>query len=183
MLRVLPRHGYAETTISHLTREAGLSRAAFYGQFANKEACFLATYDLAGQWLYERVERAAAGGEEWPDRVRAGLSEALSLLAANTQLARLIAVEAPQAGPAARERQQACIARLAEALRACRPRRPRLPVDLEELLVGGVFSLVARYVDTGQTERLPDATGELIQYLLIPYLEPEETKRIATRAA
>src|SRR5262249_26105238 len=51
MLRSLPEHGYAGTTISHLTQEAGLSRAAFYGQFSSKEDCFLATYDLAGEWL------------------------------------------------------------------------------------------------------------------------------------
>jgi AcrR family transcriptional regulator len=184
MLRVLPQHGYPETTIGHLTGEAGVSRAAFYRQFASKEACFLATYDLAGQWLYERVERAAATGDaEWPTRVSAGVAEALRLLAANTPLAQILTVEALQAGPAARERQQACLARLAEALRLGRPRRTKLPADLEELLLGGVFSLIARYVDNGQAEQLPDATSELVQYLLIPYLEPGETRRIAARAA
>lgn len=183
MLRVLPRHGYAGTTIGHLTQEAGLSRAAFYGQFASKEECFLATYDLAGQWLCERVERAVDANEEWPVRVRTGISEALRLLATNTPLAHLIAVEAAQAGPAARQRQQACLAHFAEALRAGRPRRKDLPAGLEELLLGGVISLIARYVDTGRTEQLPETTAELVQYLLIPYLEPGEPARVAARPA
>jgi AcrR family transcriptional regulator len=183
MLGVLPRHGYPGTTIGHLTREAGVSRAAFYRQFASKEECFLATYDLAGRWLCERVEQAVDANDEWPVRVRSGVSEALRLLAGNPPLARLIAVEAQQAGAAARERQQACLAHFAEALRAGRPRRGQLPADLEELLLGGVFSLVARYVDAGRAEQLPDVTAELVQYLLIPYLEPGETRRIAAQAA
>jgi AcrR family transcriptional regulator len=183
MLQVLPRHGYPATTIGHVTQEAGVSRAAFYQQFEGKEECFLATYDLAGQWLCERVERAVSDEEEWPVRVRAGISAALRLLAANPAIAHLFAVEALQAGPAARERQQACLARFAEALRAGRSVRPDLPAELEELLLGGVLSLIARYVDAGRAEHLPDATPELVQYLLIPYLEPEETRRIAAEAA
>jgi len=179
MLRVLPRHGYPGTTIGHVTEEAGVSRAAFYGQFASKEECFLATYNLASQWLCEGVERVAADGQPWPDRVRAGVAETLRLLAANPALAHLMAVEAPQAGAAARKRQQACLARLAEALRAGRPDRPELPGNLEELLLGGALSVVARYVESDQAERLPDVETALVECLLIPYLGPEESKRIA----
>jgi AcrR family transcriptional regulator len=174
MLRTLSRHGYPATTIGHITREAGVSRAAFYKQFAGKEECFLATYDLASDWLCERVEEAVATEEDWGAGVRAGVEEALSLLAANPAVAHLIAVEAPQAGRAARERQQACLARFAAALRAGRHRRAEAPSDLEELLLGGAVLLIARYVDTGRAERLPEATAELVERLLIPYLGPEE---------
>jgi AcrR family transcriptional regulator len=183
MLRVLPRHGYPRTTIGHVTEEAGVSRSAFYGQFEGKEECFLATYDLAAGWLCERVEGAVAADERWSSRVSAGISQALRLLAANPALAHLIAVEALQAGAAARHRRQACISRLAAALRAGRPQGPDLPVDLEELLIGGALAHIARYVDAGRTESLSDATAELIQYLLIPYLDPGETRRIADEAA
>lgn len=179
LLRILPRHGYAETTIGHIIKEAGVSRAAFYGQFGNKEECFLATYDLGSQWLCEGVEAVAARGQAWPDRVRAGVAEALRLLAANPTLAHLMAVEALQAGAAARKRQQVFLGRLAEALRAGRPGRPELPGDLEELLLGGALSVVARYVEDDQAERLPDVERALVECLLIPYLGPEESKRIA----
>jgi len=183
MLQILPRHGYPATTIGHVTQEAGVSRAAFYQQFEGKEECFLATYDLAGQWLCERVEGAVSSDDEWPVRVRTGVSEALRLLAANPAIAHLIAVEALQAGPAARERQQARLAGFAEALRAGRSARPGLPAELEELLLGGVLSLIARYVDSGRAKQLADATSELVQYLLIPYLGLEETRQLADPAA
>jgi AcrR family transcriptional regulator len=174
MLRVLPQHGYPATTIGHITREAGVSRAVFYQQFASKEDCLLATYDLAGQWFCERIECAVGAEEEWPARIRAGAAEALRLLAANPLVAHLMAVEALQAGRAARERQQAMLDRFATALRADHPGRPELPEDLADLLLGGVVSLIARYVDSDRAERLPEATGALVEYLLIPYLGAEE---------
>jgi len=183
MLRVLPRHGYAETTIGHLTREAGVSRSAFYAQFKSKEECFLATYDIAAEWLCERVEAAAAAEELWPARVRAGVSEAMHLLAANSEIAHLVSVEALQAGTRARRRRQGCITRMAAALRAGRPQSLELPADLEELLVGGVMAHVARYVDAGDVERLADSSPELVHYMLIPYLDPAESRRIADQAA
>lgn len=182
MLQALPRHGYAGTTIGHLTTEAGVSRAAFYEQFEDKQECFLATYDLAIRWLCERVERAMAIEPDWPGRIRAGASHALRLLAANPAIARLVAIDVFHAGATARQHQQACLARLAEALRAGRRDEPKLPVELEEMLLGGALSLVARYVDTGRTEQLPEATAELLEYLLIPYLGAAETKRISRAA-
>jgi AcrR family transcriptional regulator len=182
MLRALPQQGYLAITIGDITAEAGVSRAAFYQQFAGKEECFLATYDLASDWLCERVEHAVATDEEWAARLRAGISEALDLLAANPAVAHLIAVESLQAGPAARERQQAFLSRLAAAfLRAGRPGSPELPADFEYLLFGGVVSLIARYVDTGRAEQLPEATSMLVEYLVIPYLGQEEASESLSR--
>jgi AcrR family transcriptional regulator len=174
MLRVLPRHGYPATTIAHLTREAGVSRAAFYQQFASKEECFLATYDLASGWFCERVEQVVAEEKDWRDRIRLGTAEALRLLGTNPLVAHLMAVEALQAGRAARERQQAMLDRFAAALRADHPGRAELPDDLADLLLGGVVALISRYVDSDRADRLPEATASLVEYLLIPYIGAEE---------
>lgn len=178
LLRVLPQHGYAETTIGHITQEAGVSRAAFYAQFSSKENCFLETYDLASRWLCDGVERVVAS-ERWPQRVRVGVGEALRLLAANPPLAHLIAIEATQAGPAARQRQQESLARLAEIMRTGRSARPELPADLEELLLGGALSVVARRVEDDRTEQLPEIEAALVECLLIPYLGPARSRKIA----
>jgi AcrR family transcriptional regulator len=174
MLRVLPRRGYPMTTIGDITGEAGVSRAAFYQQFSGKEECFLATYDIAGEWFCEGVEAAVAEVENWRARIRAGVSEALRLLTANPPVAHLIAVEALQAGDGARERQEACFDRFAAALREGRPGRPELPEDLADLLLGVVVSLIARYVDTDRAERLPEAMTDLVERMLIPYLGGED---------
>jgi AcrR family transcriptional regulator len=178
LLRALPRHGYAKTTIEHVTREARVSRAAFYGQFAGKEECFLEAYAIGSQWLCDGVETAEAV-ERWPARVRVGVGEALRMLAANPPLAHLIAIEAQQAGAAARRLQQASLARLAEILRLGRPERPELPADLEQLLLGGALSVVSRHVEGGRIEQLPEIEAALVECLLIPYLGPAKSKRIA----
>lgn len=177
LLRTLPRYGYPDTTIGHIIREARVSRAAFYRQFAGKEECFLEAYDLGSRWLCERVE--AAVDEAWPARVRVGVSEALRVLAANPPLAPLIAIEALQAGSAARQRQQASLTRLAAILRLGRPERPKLPAELEQLLLGGALSVVARHVESGRIEQLPEIEATLVECLLIPYLGPAKSKRIA----
>jgi AcrR family transcriptional regulator len=182
MLDVLPRRGYAGITIGHLTQGASVSRAAFYEQFESKEECFLATHDLAAQWLCERVERGAGVAGEWPFQMRAGVAETLRLLAANPALAHLFAIDAVQAGLQARQRQQAFLGRFAEALRAGRVDHPDLPLELEEMLLGGALMTIARYVESGRAEQLADAAPELLQYLLIPYLGPSETQRIARAA-
>ncbi len=178
LLRMLPLHGYAETTIGHITREAGVSRQAFYSQFAGKEECFLEAYDLASAWLCAGVEDAVAN-DPWPARVRTGVGTLLRLLAANPPLAHLIAIEALQAGTAARKRQQASLARLAEILGLGRPERPELPGDLEQLLLGGALSVLARQVENDKIEQLPEIEAALVECLLIPYLGPEESRRIA----
>jgi hypothetical protein len=48
------------------------------------------TYDIAAEWLSERVEGAAGMEEQWPASVRAGVSEAMRLLAANPDVAHLM---------------------------------------------------------------------------------------------
>ncbi len=174
ILRVLPRQGYASATIGHVTAEAGVSRAAFYQQFESKEDCFLAACDVASEWLCERIEAAVGPGDEWPDRVRSGVAELVRLLTGNPEAAHLIAVEALQAGDAARERQQAFLARFAAALRAGRRGPAEVPAELEELLLGGVVSLIARYIETDRAEQLPGATARLVEDLLIPYLGGHE---------
>jgi AcrR family transcriptional regulator len=174
LLWVLPERGYATTTIGDVTAEARVSRAAFYANFKDKQDCFLATFDLCARWFCEHVEAAVAEHSDWRGRVRAGAAEALRLLAANPLVAHLIAIEAAQAGQVGRERRQSLLDRFAVVLRAHHPGRPDLPDDLADLLLGGVVSLIARYVDAGRTEQLPEATRTLVEFVLIPYLGAEE---------
>jgi AcrR family transcriptional regulator len=178
LMRMLPRYGYAGTTIGHITTEARVSRQAFYTQFAGKEECFLEAYELGSQWLCDGVE-AAVAEESWPGRVRTGVGEILRLLAANPHLAHLIAIEAVQAGSIVRKRQRASLARLAEILGRGRPDRPELPADLEQLLLGGALSVLARHVEYDRIEQLPEIESALVECLLLPYLGAARSKKIA----
>ncbi len=173
MLRVLPRHGYPATTIGHITAEAAVSRSAFYVHFEDKEDCFLATHDLAADWLCERVGRAVPAGAPWPERARAGVAALEALLVANPAVTHLLVVEDPQAGEAARERHRVLLARLAAVLRAGHELRSGVAPELEGMLLDGTLSLVSRHLETDRAALLPEAMGSLVESLLIPYLDPE----------
>src|SRR5213592_2737079 len=45
MVEAVKLHGYADTTLRELLALAGVSKAAFYQHFADKQDCFLATFD------------------------------------------------------------------------------------------------------------------------------------------
>ena len=46
MIEAVAASGYGRTSVKQVVMLAGVSRRAFYEQFANKEECFLATLDL-----------------------------------------------------------------------------------------------------------------------------------------
>ena len=49
MLDVVGEHGYADATVAHITKAAGISRTTFYEQFRNKQDAFLTAYDEFGE--------------------------------------------------------------------------------------------------------------------------------------
>jgi hypothetical protein len=94
-------------------------------------------------------------------------------------LARLVSIDVPQAGPAARKRQRARLTRFADFLREGRGERQKLPADLEEMLLGGAIMLIGRYVEADRTAQLPNLSAEIVQCLLMPYVG----RRVAAEAA
>jgi len=55
VLDVVGSHGYASTTVAHITSSAGVSRTTFYEQFASKQVAFLAAYDQFGKHFLEAM--------------------------------------------------------------------------------------------------------------------------------
>jgi len=49
MVEAVASSGYQETSVKQVVALAGVSRRSFYEQFANKQECFLATFDLIAQ--------------------------------------------------------------------------------------------------------------------------------------
>ena len=67
MVEAVAANGYADTSVKQIIGLAGVSRRAFYEQFANKEECFLATFDLIAARSVKRVHdayRATSGDLE-----------------------------------------------------------------------------------------------------------------------
>ncbi|HEV7615399.1 MAG TPA: helix-turn-helix domain-containing protein [Solirubrobacterales bacterium] len=102
MTQVAARHGYRGASVARVVEGAGVSRATFYEQFAGKEACFLAAFELTA----ERIERGLTRIEaEFSPASRADelLDELLDSMVGDPAAASVLLVEALAGGPAVRQ--------------------------------------------------------------------------------
>lgn len=179
----IAEHGYRDVTVGGIVKRAGVARNTFYGNFANKEECFLAASDLAGEEAMRHVAGAVrVASPEWPDRVRAGIGAFLAYVASESALARVFVVESLAAGPAAAQRYERTVRAVAPFFRlgrrACESGET-LPPTLEETIVGGIFWVVYQRIVVGRPEELEGLLGELVEFALTPYLGAAAARRVA----
>jgi AcrR family transcriptional regulator len=176
--------GYRDASVERLIVAAGVSRHTFYAHFPDKEACYLAAYDRAVEWLEQEATAALAGADGWADKVGTAVESTLVLLAANPGVARLAAAEILCIGPAGQARRRTLVDRLIPVMCLGPAERPASAVStprLELALLSGVFSMVDREVSGGRGERLAELAPDLTEFLLLPYLGPAKARRVARR--
>lgn len=179
------KDGYAAVTITSITKAASVSRRVFYENFAAKEECFIATFDAVAEHIRDLVDDAVAAEPDWPSRVVAAARSALAFLAAEPDLARLCLVEAQSAEPVVSAHFHAAVRELAIPLRAGRGERAgdrELPPNTEDSLAGALVSLAGRKVAAGEAARLEDLLPDFTEFVLAPYLGPDEAARLAAAA-
>lgn len=184
MIAAVAEHGYHDVTISQIAAAAGVSRRTFYTYFSSKEECFLATYDVIAMHLFESARAAAETHEEWPERVSAKIASVLEVFAANPDLVRFYLIAPPRAGNEIAERSVLSARRILAELTHEMPDDARKPSEaVEKALVGGMASLIARKVEAGEGESLPDLLPDLVELFLAPYLSRERAARVARGAS
>jgi AcrR family transcriptional regulator len=179
-MRIVADKGYAATTVTDLTKEAGISRTTFYELFADKEACFLAAYDSAVDALVRRISNAYEAEERWPDRARAGLKTLLEALAADPAQARLALVDVASAGPAAQRRFRAAVQRLTPFFDEGRDFAPggrALPANASRMAAGAVVGLISDELVAGRADELPSLLSDVLFATLVAYLGPDAAAR------
>ena len=77
MLEAVGAEGYDATSVRTVLDRTGLYRQAFYDNFADKDACYLAAFEMGIARLEALVVRAAASEESWRGKLRAGLGALL----------------------------------------------------------------------------------------------------------
>jgi AcrR family transcriptional regulator len=182
LVDTVAERGYNATTIAHITKAASVSRRTFYEHFADKEACFLAAYEMVADHVLSSMRAAAESYEEWPQKVRAALATMLSFFSAEPELARFCMIEPIAAGGEVAARHRATMQGFVEILRAARPQHNggrSLPETTEEALVGGISALIVREISAGRTARLQEQLPELVELVLAPYLGAEEAERLS----
>ncbi len=160
--RAVADKGYSGATIDDIVRAAGVSKMTFYQHFRDKEDCFVAAYQAAGEELFERVRAANTRPEGWLERTAAGIRAYLTWLAGDPALARAFLIEVAAAGPRAAECRERVRDRYAELMRELQdearadiPSLPRLPAEIFHALVAAVDDLVVRRIRESGAEDLP----------------------------
>lgn len=180
--RAIAEHGATGLVVEQIVRYAGLSDVTFYEHFTGTEQALVGANHAFFDRLWEEVADACDSVEDWPMRVRAAVDAALSYLAEVSSLARVLAIEAAAVSLATRERQLAALERFAALLRDGRrhyPAAASLPDATERGLVGGVASIVSAHLLMEDPQAISAMIGQLVEFLLIPYIGREQARRIA----
>jgi AcrR family transcriptional regulator len=174
--------GYHAVTVTDVVRRARIARNTFYENFPSKEACFLAAQSFATTKALERVVDAAGEIEDWPGRVRAGLTAFLEYITQEPALARTCIVEALAAGPGSvrfyEESLQSFVS-LFKLGRDVSPNSEKLPKTMDEAIVGGVFWIVYQRLALGQVDDLDGLLPEMLEFALTPYLGAEAARALS----
>ncbi|HEX2096383.1 MAG TPA: TetR/AcrR family transcriptional regulator [Solirubrobacterales bacterium] len=178
----LHEYGYDKTTVSVVTAQARVSKSDFYRHFQSKDECFLAAYDDAVDRLRGEVLDACAAEDEWAAAVAAGLQAMLGFLARDPARADLLLVEGLRAGPDVYARFQKAVQSFVSSIGDRAPRSPAgRPGDgVAEAVVGGIASLLSRWVLAGKTAELEGRFSEIAEFALTPYLGIERARRIGS---
>jgi AcrR family transcriptional regulator len=171
MAELTAEQGYEATKIADIVRRAGVARKTLYDNFDGKEEVFLGAFDSAVTEVAARIEESCVGvGDEWVDRIAAGLRAFLIFVSENPAVARMCLIEAVSATPVASARYDEAMGRFVDLLRANTPTGTGLPDTIEETLVGGVAWILNQKIRRGEAEQALDLMPELLDFILSPYL-------------
>jgi AcrR family transcriptional regulator len=168
MIESVSQRGYNGTTVAHVIGLAGVSRRAFYEQFANKEECFLATYDIVVARARKRVLDAWQGERGWANRVHAACKTLLDDAAQSPKGPHLVLVDSLGIGPKSRERMQLAgftFERLVAAAFAASPDGVGFPQLTSRGIVCGVRHVVFMRMLEHRERELLSLTDEVLDWI------------------
>jgi AcrR family transcriptional regulator len=183
---VIDEVGYEQSTVQRIAARARVSRRTFYELFENRDACLVALLDEVVKRVEQELEAAGLGSLAWRERVRGGLWVILSFLDAEPALARICVVQALHGGPAAMERRERVLKRLAAILDEGRQEGSRgdeCTLVTAEGLVGGAFGVIYARLRSGDRRPLTELLDELMGMIALQYLGARAARREQQRPA
>jgi AcrR family transcriptional regulator len=176
MLEAVGAEGYDATSVRTVLGRTGLYRQAFYDNFADKDACYLAALEMGIGRLEAVVTRAGASEESWRGRLRAGLGALLDHLDGEPDFGRGVIVEVHAAGSEALARRAEAMKRAADfidlaRLEAGESESP--PQIAPEGIVAGIHAIVHSRLSTGATGGFRTLLPEFMYFAVLPYFGAE----------
>jgi AcrR family transcriptional regulator len=171
MIEAVAHSGYEGTSVKRVTELAGVSRRSFYEHFANKEECFLLTFDLIVNRDLQQIHSAYLTAEgSLEQRAGAAFERFAKAIAEDRKAAMLVVLEAPRAGAAG-------LLRLRSAAHACEqllgrafvesPDAIALPVPIVRTIVGGLEGIAASALRDPRAIEQVDLAEEMLRWTLL----------------
>jgi AcrR family transcriptional regulator len=171
MIEAIATRGYENTSVKHVIGLAGVSRRAFYEQFANKEDCFMETFDLIVNRGIRRINqayRSTSGSSE--QRLRTAFGAFVEEVQTNSKALHLVVIDAQIAGPEGLQRLQRTTAMFEGLLSNTfsDPRNPdALPLPVVRAIVGGLRRATFMRLRDGHPQGLSGLTDEMLRWSLL----------------
>jgi AcrR family transcriptional regulator len=176
MLEEVGSRGYDATSVRTVLARTGLYRQAFYDNFPDKDACYLAAFEMGVARIEALAIAAAASEESWRAKLRAGLGAVLHFLDKEPDVGRALIVEVHAAGPEALSKRAMAMKRVADFIDLAR-------LDIEggesppgiapEGIVAGIHAVVHGRLSTGATEGFRELLPEFMYFAVLPYFGTE----------
>jgi AcrR family transcriptional regulator len=172
--------GYPGMSVEEIVTRAKLSRKTFYEIFANREDCFLATFEYIVSEAAKLVGDVYGQTPEWPDGVRMALARLLRLMEEESGLAKLCVVDALAAGERVLARRAEVLGEVAAIVDrgrllsnpSCEP-----PQVTAEGIVGGIAAVLYTRLLEPRGPSLTDLLGPLMSMIVLPYLGSKAAQR------
>lgn len=168
MVAVSSEKGYEATTIGDLAQVAGVSRAAFYELFKDKQECLLAAVDALVEPTIAVIEQA----EDAPTseaRVRQAVEAFLGLIAEQPAAAKMGCIEVFAAGPEG----EATIDRAIDVFERFGvrqlnqiPGREEMPPQMVRAMVGGLLKVIQKRLYSDEADQLPRLAEPIADWAL-----------------
>jgi AcrR family transcriptional regulator len=169
MIEAVAAHGYAGASVAKVIALAGVSRSTFYEQFADRQACFLATFEIVVARAIKHVNAAYRGERDWVKRMEGAFDAFAREVAEHPKAARLALVEALGAGPEAlqsMERVSGVFERIIASSFERSPSGVRLPSTIVRGIVGAIARVTRARLTEDRSQELPALAGELRAWVL-----------------
>jgi AcrR family transcriptional regulator len=176
--------GLAGVTEEQIIRKAGVTRAWFLSQFADKDAAIEAAYQSRFERYIDRLLQTCKAQPNWPLKVKVGIGVTLDMAAASPVDAQFLVVETMAVGDDFLQQVLDSRDRLARLLISGRTETPHgaeLPGITEAVLVAGIAGVIAAQLRAGEIKHLPAVAPQLVELTLTPYLGREKAAEVARR--
>jgi AcrR family transcriptional regulator len=184
MVAAVAQSGYGKVTIKQLVSLAGVSRSSFYKHFADKEQCFLATYDVIAAIATENIERSYRAHDDWQERLTAAFTTFAEGIVDERDASHLVLIDALGVGPRVlehRERLTAAFERLFRQSFDSAPERARVTDTTIKAIVAGIRRVAHRRLLRDEPEQLRGLIPDLMEWALdyhAPGVKPPQRRAV-----